>query len=115
MSDQPGIVVPGRPNNSGNPLTALKDGMQAQTDVLVEGFNTLAKAIAGQQPHRYALESAHDPNGNLGFRTYCQACSEEQMAYVYPCARVSSEELPQPPEFFTMTPPATPADPSTQA
>ena len=75
-------------NPKGNPLLILADALEAQRGVLVQ----LVANTAPQHAHQYGLAPAGD--GSI-WGTYCQACSEKDQHYVWPC-HLEAEQGPNP-------------------
>lgn len=104
-------IIGGRQKGEGNPIAVLIEASNAQTQVLVQGFNGLIRLLDGMRRHVYSLQFVSDVHGP-GFITYCLGCSESADQMVFPCRVNAEEDMPRPPSAFAMEPPAQPADPT---
>lgn len=102
----------GRPAQpGGNPIAVLIEAENAQTQVLVQGFNGIIRLLDGMRRHVYSLQYVSDKHGP-GFITYCYGCSENAQAPVFPCQVNSEDDMPRPPAAFAVEERPQPVDPT---
>ena len=96
------LHIPGQVPDTSNPLLVLATAIEKQTMSLERVLHSFSKSLddAAERKHHYAL--AQVSNDNWG--TYCYACSDEAMDFIYPCVKFTSADRPAPPSTIAVLP-----------
>lgn len=85
------LHVPGQPSPSSNPLLVLAVALDKANGYLHQiADNTKPETYR----HVYVITETLQ-----GWGVFCQACSEEQNDYTWPCKN-QNQSIPYPPQFF---------------